>query len=67
MAVYKVSYVVKSSNHPGGIINFSEEPRPGDTFQVGDLKLVILEVIELMPPRGEFYYIHATCQRADEK
>jgi hypothetical protein len=67
MAIYKVSYVVKGSVHPGGIINLSNKPSPGDTFQVGEVKLTILEVIELMPPRGEFNYIHATCQLTKNK
>ena len=66
MDVYKVSYVVKGSDHPGGIINLLNKPVVGECLQVGDIKLKILEVIELMPPRGEFHYIHTTCQIASE-
>lgn len=63
MAVYKVSYVVKGSNHPGGIVNKDKPPEIGEQFRVGDILLEVLEVVELMPPRGDFYYLHATCKK----
>jgi len=66
MAIYKVSYVVKGSKHPGGIINLRKKPVEGDQLHIGDLVFHILEVVELMPPRGDFFYIHATCQISDE-
>jgi hypothetical protein len=62
MTIYKVSYVIKGSEHPGGIINLAEKPIEGETLQIGELLLEVLEVIELMPPRGDFYYIHTTCR-----
>jgi hypothetical protein len=62
MATYKVSYVVKGSDHPGGIVNKDSPPEIGEKFEVGDVLLEVLEVVELMPPRGEFYYLHATCK-----
>ena len=65
MAVYKVSYVVRGSNHPGGIVNRETPPKVGDTFKIGELLLEVKEVVELMPPRGEFYYLHATCEKVD--
>ena len=40
----------------------NRRPRPGDQWQVGDRLLQVVEVIELMPPRGEFTYLHATCK-----
>lgn len=67
MAIYKVSYVIKGSDYPGGIINLSKRPAEGESLRVSDLNLIILEVIELMPPRGDFYYYHVTCQIATEK
>ena len=62
MAIYKVSYVIKGSDHPGGIVNLDNKPAEGELLQIGGLFLEVIEVIELMPPRGDFYYIHATCQ-----
>lgn len=62
MAVWKVSYVVKGSDHPGGIVNLDHSPMPGELMQIGNNKLEVLEVFELMPPKREFHYIHATCQ-----
>lgn len=62
MAVYKVSYVVKNSDHPGGIINLDTPPKVGDMIRFGEILLRVLEVVELMPPRGDFNYLHATCR-----
>lgn len=66
MPIYKVSYVVKGSSHPGGIINKEKPPQIGERFQVGDALFEILEVVELMPPRGDFYYLHATCVKVNK-
>jgi len=62
MAIYKVSYVVKGNPQSSGIVNLDEKPVEGDQLQVGDLVFEILDVVELMPPRGDFFYIHTTCQ-----
>jgi len=62
MAIWKVSYVVKSSELPGGIINLDHTPEPGEILQIGDTHLEILEAFELIPARGDFHYIHATCK-----
>ncbi|MCJ7703660.1 MAG: hypothetical protein MUO62_18940 [Anaerolineales bacterium] len=67
MAVYKVSYVVTGSDHPGGIVNLDYRPVERDILKVGDNILEVLEVVDLMPPRGNFYYIHATCKIAESK
>lgn len=66
MAIYKVSYVVTGSDHPGGIINLDKRPVEGQRLQIGDTVLEVMESVELMPPRGDFYYIHVTC-RISEK
>jgi len=65
MPVYKVSYVVKGEEHPGGIANLDRRPVEGEFLHIGDLILEVLEVVELMPPRGDFYYIHATCKMVE--
>lgn len=62
MAIYKVSYVVVGSQHPGGIINLDQRPVEGQQIEVGDIILEVIEAIELMPPRGEFHYYHTTCK-----
>jgi len=62
MAVWKVSYIVKGSKHPGGIVNLDHSPVPGEVIRVGSNQLEVLEVFELMPSRGSFHYIHATCR-----
>jgi hypothetical protein len=66
MAVYKVSYVVKGSEHPGTIANADHRPAIGEKVKLGDDNFVIVEVIDLMPPRGDFHFIHATCQPAED-
>ncbi|MFC1997024.1 hypothetical protein ACFLXI_05380 [Chloroflexota bacterium] len=62
MAVWKVSYVVKGSSKAGGIINLDHALIPGEVIKVGSDQLEVLEALELIPPRGEFHYIHATCK-----
>lgn len=64
MAVYKVSYVVIKSDHPGGIINFDKKPEVGEIIRIGNFDLKVIEIFELIPPRGDFYYMHATCEIA---
>ena len=60
--IYKVSYVVVGGDHPGAIANVETPPQVGDRVQLGKLELEIIEVLELMPPRGEFSFLHATCK-----
>ena len=62
MAVYKVSYVVTGSDHPGGIVNLDDLPEVGEIIEVGNSELKVIEIFELIPPRGDFYYMHATCE-----
>ncbi len=62
MAVYKISYVVVEGTHPGGIINLDHKPKVGDVLTMGEQQFEIVELLELIPPRGEFYYLHATCK-----
>ncbi|MBN2548612.1 MAG: hypothetical protein JXB15_05625 [Anaerolineales bacterium] len=67
MAVYKVSYVIIDSKEPGSIINQERLPQVGDHVLLRHKKLEVLEVLELIPPRGDFHYIHVTCRLLPKK
>lgn len=60
--IYKVSYVVVGGEHPGAIANVDDPPQVGDRVQLGKHAFEIIEVLELMPPRGEFSFLHASCR-----
>lgn len=62
MAIYKVSYVVIGRAHPGTIVNLEHRPGAGERVTLGDEDFIVVEVIDLMPPRGDFHFIHATCR-----
>jgi hypothetical protein len=62
--IYKISFVVPGRRKAGGIENSEVAPHPGERWQVGKQLLEIVEVIELLPPRGDFTYLHATCRLA---
>jgi hypothetical protein len=57
---YKISYVVLGGDHPGAILNVDERPKKGDEVLLGGKHFQVVEVINLMPPRGEFHYLHVT-------
>jgi hypothetical protein len=61
MAVYKVSVVVTKSDHPGAIVNLKVAPEVGKSLSLGNEEFTIVEVLELMPPRGDFHFLHVTC------
>jgi len=58
--IYKVSYVVVGGDFPGGIKNESEKPKVGDVIQIGRIKFTVTEIQEIMPPRDDFQFLHAT-------
>jgi hypothetical protein len=62
MAIYKVSYVIIDKDNPGTILNQNHAPLEGEVVQLGDEIFEVLEVLELVPPRGDFHYIHVTCR-----
>jgi hypothetical protein len=62
MATYKVSYVIVGNDDPGTILNQEYPPKPGDQVELRNHYFEIVEVFELVPPRGDFHYIHATCK-----
>ena len=64
--VYKISYVVAEGNHPGAIANATQPPRIGDRVRIGDEEFEVVEVFDLMPPHGEFQFLHATCKRVEK-
>ena len=65
MATYKVSYVVTGSDFPGTISNSDHRPEIGERVKLGDEEFIVIEVIDLMPSRGDFHFIHATCKPAE--
>ncbi len=62
--IYNVSYVVLGGEHPGRMQSQESRPQVGEKMQLGDLVVEIVEVRELMPPMGDFVYLHATCRPA---
>lgn len=66
MATYKVSIVITKGDNPGTILNLSERPEPGQYITLGNDKFLVTEVLELMPPRGDFYFLHATCEPIED-
>jgi hypothetical protein len=63
--IYKVSFVVLNNAHPGGIQNLDHRPAVGDELVAGSQRFEIVEVTELLPPYGDYAYLHATCRMLD--
>jgi hypothetical protein len=64
--IYKVSYVVRGGEHPGGIRNEDHRPEVGDTVKIGPRVFQILEVHEMMPPRDGFQFLQAIVSSSDK-
>ena len=64
--IYKVSFVVQGGGHPGAIQNMEKRPENGDRVKLGNKFYEIVEVLEIIPSRGEFGYLHATCRPVEE-
>jgi len=60
--IYKVSFVVQGGKHPGGIQNLDRRPQVGEQLNLGGNRFEVIEVLEIIPPRGDFAYLHATCK-----
>ncbi len=56
-----MSYVIVGRPHLGAIVNLDSAPRAGDRVKLGDELFEVTEVIDLVPPRGDFAYLHVTC------
>lgn len=64
--IYKVSYIVNDGSKPGSIKNEQERPVIGDTVHIGVHEFRVVDVYEIMPPRDEFLYLHATVEEVAE-
>ncbi len=58
--IYKVSYVVQGGGHPGAIVNEDKKPELGQRVTLGRNEFEVVEVVDLMPARGEFSFLHVT-------
>lgn len=67
MTTYKVSYVVTGTAHPGAIVNRQDRPNVGEQVVLGPYTFEVIEVLDLLPPRGEFHYLHVTCKLLNDK
>jgi hypothetical protein len=65
--IYKVSYVVIGGKHPGAIINQDTPPEVGKKVKLGRLWFEITDVQDLLPPQGDFAYLHATCRPVEKE
>ena len=65
--IYKVSYVVTGKLHPGAIVNQDAPPQVGDRVELSGEMFEIVEVFDLVPPRGDFAFLHATCRPVAEE
>lgn len=63
--IYKVSYVVQGGEHPGAIVNEEKKPEVGQQVQLGAEQFEVIEVVDLMPARGDFSFLHVTVQPID--
>ena len=64
--IYKVSYVVVGGDYPGGIKNENERPQVGGVVQIGRMKFEVVEIHEIIPPRDDFQFLHATVKPLDD-
>jgi hypothetical protein len=62
--IYKVSYAVIGKPHLGMMIDQDTAPQVGERIPLGtdDEVCEIIEVQDLMPPMGDFAYLHVTCK-----
>jgi hypothetical protein len=58
--IYKVSYVVLGGRHPGVIVSRDTPPRLGEVVVLGEDRFEVVEVTDLIPPQGDFAYLHVT-------
>jgi hypothetical protein len=61
-----VSFVVLGGEHPGAIKNLYERPKVGDRLEIGRMIFEVVEVHEIMPPRDDFQFLHATVKPVGE-
>ncbi len=64
--IYKVSYVVLGGL-PGIIRNQSYPPKVGERIEIGEHLCEVVEIVELLPPQGNYAYLHVTCRPVEEE
>ncbi len=64
--IYKVSYVVQGGGHPGAIVNEDKKPEIGQVVKLGARQFRVLEVVDLMPARGDFSFLHVTVEPTNQ-
>jgi hypothetical protein len=64
--IYKVSYVIAGGGHPGAMINQNHAPEIGKLVELGHEMYRIVEVAELLPPMGNFAYLHVICRPVEK-
>ncbi|MGD9101154.1 MAG: hypothetical protein PVF45_11800 [Anaerolineae bacterium] len=64
--IYRVSYMVRGEvrgkKHPGLTRDQEEAPQIGERVEMGGDFFEVTEVQELIPPMGDFGFLHATCE-----
>lgn len=65
--IYKVSYVIGGGRKPGAIINQDKAPEIGELVELGGDMYEVVEVMDLLPPQGDFAYLHVTCRPLNQK
>lgn len=48
-------------------MNHIQRPAVGDKVEIGKLVFEIVEIHEVMPPRGDFQFLHATVNPTGEQ
>ena len=65
--IYKVSYVVLGGRHPWAIVSWDTPPRLGEVVVLGQDRFEVVEVTDLIPPQGDFAYLHVTLRPLEEE
>ncbi|MCC6187892.1 MAG: hypothetical protein IT318_02565 [Anaerolineales bacterium] len=58
--ICKLSIVIPGGTHAGAILDRPRPPQVGERIQLADVTVEVIEVTELLPPRGDFRFIHVT-------
>ncbi len=67
MPIYKVSYVDHTQPGGGTITSQRTAPQVGEVVVLRSKPYRVIEVIELIPPRGGVHFLHATVEPTEEK
>ncbi len=65
--IYKVSYVILGGEIPGAIINQDRAPVVGEKIDIMNTRCEVTEVQDLLPPQGDFAYLHVTCRVIEDE